>query len=102
MSMTLTAAFATRREAEMAVERLVQEYSIERTDIFLASDSDENTVGEHTAGADAEAGQAPSEGRADPPLHGPVTVSVDIEHDALATRVRSAFREFDAKSVDQD
>lgn len=102
MSMTLNGAFATRREAEMAVERLVQEYAIERTDIFIATEGDENTAGEYAAGSDVEAGQPESSTRNDAPLHGQIIVSVDIEDDVLGAQVRSAFSEFDAASVDQD
>jgi hypothetical protein len=107
MSMTLKATFATRREAEMTVERLVQEYAIERTDIFIVSDGDENTAGEQLAGSDIEAGSdsddapATSIDRDDAPLHGRINVSVDIEDEALAAQVRSAFGEFDATTVDQ-
>lgn len=102
MSMTLTATFATRREAEMAVERLVQEYAIERTDIFIVSDGGRNTAGEHAAGSDIEAAGPTSANRDDAPLHGSIDVSVDIDNDALAEQVRSAFIEFDAASVEQD
>lgn len=59
MSTSLTAKFDTRREAEMAVERLVQQYEIERTDVFIAVEGDQNTVGVEDVGSDTEAG-APS------------------------------------------
>lgn len=102
MSKTLTATFATRREAEMTIERLVQEYAIERTDIFVAADGDENTVGEQVAGSDTEGGEPTASGQEDAALAGQISVSVDIEDEALAERVRSAFTEFDAASIDED
>ena len=40
MGTTLTATFETRREAEMTVERLVQEHGLNRADIFIASSPD--------------------------------------------------------------
>ena len=99
MSTTLNATFQTRREAEMTVERLVQEHELERTDIFIAAAGDENTAGEEQAGSDTVAGEPSPEARDDAPLNGAVTVSVDIEDDAKAAKVRDAFAEFQAADV---
>lgn len=99
MATTLKASFETRREAEMAIERLVQEHGIERTDIFVAAAGDENTAGEEQAGADEKAGEPGPAARDDAPLHGAVSVSVDIEDDAKASKVREAFAEFQAADV---
>lgn len=96
---TLTASFVTRREAEMTVERLVQEHGIERADIFIAAAGDENTVGTEQAGSDEEAGDPSPDARRDSPLHGVVTVSVDIADGAIVRKVRDAFSEFDAAKV---
>jgi hypothetical protein len=38
-------------EAEMTVERLVQQFSIERTDIFIAAERSYNTAGIEEAGS---------------------------------------------------
>ncbi len=46
MSTTLTGQFETRREAEMTVERLVQEYGVNRANILIAAAGDENSAGE--------------------------------------------------------
>ncbi|WP_230772388.1 hypothetical protein [Sphingomonas sp. Leaf4] len=99
MGTTLTATFETRREAEMTVERLVQEHGIERTDVFIAAEGEENSAGEELAGSDAEAGEPSPEPRDDAPLDGAVSVSVDIEDDAKAAKVREAFAEFHADDV---
>lgn len=99
MGTTLNATFETRREAEMTVERLVQEHDVDRTDIFVAAAGDENTAGEEQAGSDTEAGEPSPQNRADAPLHGAVTVSVDIEDEAKVAKVREAFGEFQAASV---
>ncbi len=99
MGTTLTATFETRREAEMTVERLVQEHGIERTDVFIAAEGEENSAGEELAGSDAEAGEPSPEPRDDAPLDGAVSVSVDIEDDAKAVKVREAFAEFHADDV---
>jgi hypothetical protein len=99
MSTSLTAKFDTRREAEMTVERLVQQFKIERTDIFIAADGADNTAGVEEAGSDTEAGEPTPEHREDAALEGRVVVSVDIEDDSLADEVRAAFSEFDAEEV---
>lgn len=102
MATSLTATFDTRREAEMTVERLVQQFKIERTDVFIAVEGDENTAGLEEAGSDTEAGEPSPEDRDDAQLAGRVIVSVDIEDDTLANEVRSAFAEFDASEVEED
>ncbi|MFZ5779945.1 MAG: hypothetical protein ACOY4R_07025 [Pseudomonadota bacterium] len=75
--MTIVANFDTRREAEIAVERLVQEHGIERTDVFIRSTSDANTAGVRRAGADVESGHPGVEKRGEPELSGPIEISVD-------------------------
>ena len=102
MSTTLTAKFDTRREAEMTVERLVQQFAIERTDIFVAADGDDNSAGARLAGSDGEAGAPSPERRDDADLNGRVAVSVDLADDDLADEVRAAFEEFDASDVAVD
>ena len=52
MSQTLKTTFATRRDAELAVERLVQEHGVERSDIFIAPEGDANSAGEAVSGSD--------------------------------------------------
>jgi len=102
MSTTLTAKFETRREAEMTVERLVQQFEIPRTDVFIAAEGAENTAGTEEAGSDTEAGAPSPEGRDDGQYAGAVVVSVDINDATLADEVRSAFAEFDAAAVSAD
>ena len=99
MSTTLEATFETRREAEMTIERLVQEYGIERTDIFVTTEGADNSAGEAEAGSDTEAGTPSPPDRDDAALNGRISVSVDIADDARADEVRSAFVEFGAQDV---
>ncbi len=101
MGTTLNATFDTRREAEMTVERLVQEHGLDRADIFIAAAGDENTAGDEQAGSDTEAGGPSPENRDDSPLNGAVTVSVDIEDEARVAKVREAFGEFEAADVSE-
>jgi hypothetical protein len=102
MSTSLVAKFDTRREAEMTVERLVQQFKIERTDVFITTEGAENTVGVEVAGSDTEAGQPSPPARDDAELAGHVVVSVDINDDSLVDEVRLAFAEFDATGIKTD
>ena len=102
MSTTLTATFDTRRDAEMTVERLVQQFEINRADVFLTTEGADNSSGVEEAGSDTEAGAPSPTNRDDAELAGRVVVSVDIQDATLADEVRSAFAEFDAARVAQD
>jgi hypothetical protein len=99
MSTNLSAKFDTRRDAEMTVERLVQQFRIERTDILVKADGDDNTAGVEEAGSDTAAGTPTPESRDDAALEGRVVVSVKIDDESLADEVRAAFGEFDAEDV---
>lgn len=99
MAATLNGRFETRRDAEMAVERLVQEHGIERTDIFIAPVGDANTAGEHTAGSDSKAAEPSTGQRPDAALNGLIEVSVDVQDDDKVSVIRKAFSEFDAQDV---
>lgn len=101
MGTTITADFETRRDADMAVERLVQDYGVERTDVFVSAAGNDNTVGTQAAGADVESGHPNTDVHADPVLNGAITVSVDIEDDGQVDRVRAALREFDPRAIDE-
>jgi hypothetical protein len=93
MSQTLNARFSTRRDAELAVEHLVQEYGIERTDIFVSVEGSDNSAGESPAGAENEAGSPSVEARKDAPLDGAILVSVDINDDSQIVTVKAALRD---------
>ena len=55
----LEATFETRREAEMSVERLVQEFGLDRKDIMIVANGALNSAGEETSGGD-NASNSPS------------------------------------------
>lgn len=97
MSTTLKAKFDTRREAEMTVERLVQEQKIDRAKILITTDGGANSVGSETAGADADA----PDSRENAALADKIVVSVEIADDASAAKIKAAFAEFDASNVAQ-
>jgi hypothetical protein len=101
MGTTITGDFETRRAAEMAVERLVQDYGIERTDVFISAAGSENTVGTEASGADIESGHPGTQPDATPALNGLITVSVDLEDVSKVGMVRSAITEFHPREISQ-
>lgn len=100
MPRTLTGTFETRRAADIAIEHLVQEYGIDRTDIVVAPVSDANSVGSRAAGADVESGHPGTATDTTPALAGALTVTVDIEDDETEA-VTKAFADAGATSTDQ-
>jgi len=97
MSSTLTATFETRREAELVVERLVQEFKVDRKSIAVGPDGDENSVGETPSGGDLPSDGPSVEARDDAPVAGRIVVAIDPAADVDIEAVRSAFREFDGE-----
>lgn len=98
MVKTVSGNFATRRDAEMTVERLVQEQGIDRTDIFIASASTENSAGIKKEGADAKRTPLDADRDSEPALTGLIEVSVEIE-DSDIDVVCASFREFGADNI---
>ncbi len=94
--MKLTAKFDTRREAEMTVERLVQQFNIDRAKVVVTADGGENTAGIEEDGSDNKAGEPSPEARDDAELNGKVVVNVEVADDVAAGDVKEAFAEFDA------
>lgn len=86
----MRAEFATRREAEMAVEHLVQEHGLDRKAVTITTASAENSVGTEAAGADVEDGHGHEVTDAQPALGGKLVVTVEAE-DALSDKVRASF-----------
>jgi len=96
---TVTATFPTRRQADLAVEQLVQEHGIERTDIFVVPEGAENSVGSEADGADTESGHPDVDPAGDPALAGGLTVSIDLADEALMTEVRTILEEHGGQDV---
>jgi hypothetical protein len=90
MDTTLISKFATRREAELAVEHIVQEYGVPRGDVFVQPTGAANTSGEYPAGADAKAAPQPTPGGK---IAGSIEVTVDFhggDPKPIADAMRSA------------
>ncbi len=94
MGMTLVAEFETRRDAEMTVEKLVQEHRIDRTQIFVAPADAGNSAGTAKAGSDMVHGEPDPD--ATPALEGRIEVSVDLEDDSARQAVEAVFRDHGA------
>jgi hypothetical protein len=99
MTIKLKGEFNTRRDAEMTVEHLVQEYGIDRAAILVAAAGDENSAGVERAGSDDASGTPSDEPRNDAALEGKVLVIVELKNHGQAEKVRSAFAEFAADDV---
>ena len=99
MERTIVAQFESRRQAELAVERLVQEHGIPRTDVFLRARGEANSSGVKAAGADIESGHPGVEKHGSPVLAGMIEVSVDCHGDQSA-KVREALSAAGASSLD--
>ena len=99
MGSTIKATFPSRREVEIAVEHLVQDYGIERTDVFIEPASGANSAGTSPVGADVESGHpgesADAEGAA---YTGALIVSVDMNEDERDD-VERAFRDAGAIEI---
>ena len=95
MKITLVAEFETRRDAELAVEHVVQECGVARGDVFVQPTGGKNTSGERPAGADAKKAPKPEQGGK---LEGPIEVSVDFHGDD-AKPIENALKSAGAQSV---
>ncbi|BBD02825.1 hypothetical protein F4U94_22045 [Sphingobium limneticum] len=95
MSTTLTGTFDSRDQADMVVERLVQEIGIERTDIFVTASGPDNSAGNRIGGADSETVDQGE--RDDVPLAGGIMVSIDLQDDAKVEVVTATLEEFGAQ-----
>jgi hypothetical protein len=89
MPRRITGEFATRRQAELAVEHLVQEYGIDRAAIEVVAVGAANSAGTVPSGADrgaatGEPGSSATEGR--------IRVTARVE-DAMVARAEAALRE---------
>ncbi|WBH15059.1 hypothetical protein [Sphingomonas radiodurans] len=102
MTVTLSATFDTRREAEMTIERLVQQFDLDRAAIAVSAAGNENSVGEEQAGSDTRSDEPTPESRDDAPLNGAIAVSVALADADSASEVRAAFAEFHADDVEED
>lgn len=98
MAETITGDFETRREAELAVEHLVQQEGLDRASITLAPAGDRNTVGTKPDGADKSDGRAGQQARDDAPTEGAVKITVSISSEK-AGAIRQALSVAKARNI---
>lgn len=99
---TVIATFETRREADLAVEHLVQEHGVDRGDITVGPDGDDNSAGEAIGGADTVT-DFQDDDDADPALGDAIALSVEAEDDDQAEAILEVLEEFgggDARTED--
>jgi len=94
----IVASFDTRRDAETAVEHLVQEHGIDRAGIFVSAPGSANTAGTKAAGADVESGHPGVAKKGKPKLAGPIEVSVACD-DGRSAVVKSALEKAGARQL---
>jgi BioD-like phosphotransacetylase family protein len=99
MPTTLIARFATRRDAEMTIEQLVQTLGIDRTMVFVAAAEAANSAGVEPDGSDLVEGQPDPD--ANPALEGLIEVSVDLEDEDTVDAAEAVFRDHGAEEVDR-
>lgn len=92
MDSEVKGAFKDRRAAELALEHLVQEIGINRTDIFIAARGSHNTSGTERSGADAQSSLTEPRRETDPHLEGEIEMSIGCSAGEVE-QVREAVRE---------
>ncbi|MHC4053034.1 hypothetical protein [Bradyrhizobium sp. 25ACV] len=95
METTIIGEIDTRRGAELAVEHVVQECGVQRSDVFVQPACGANTVGTRTAGSDLNAAPAPDGHQK---LEGLIEVSVEFHGDPPET-IADAFKGAGSKTV---
>lgn len=100
MSDTIIGRFASRRDADLAIEHIVQEQGIERTDVFVTAAGAENSARERGDGADVESGHPGVSTHATPALEGAIEVSVDV-NDGDGEAIRSAITASGGELIDR-
>ncbi|MFC3125513.1 hypothetical protein ACFOD4_10605 [Pseudoroseomonas globiformis] len=97
MPNTITGYFETRRNAEMAVEHLVQDHGLDRKCVRAAAEGENNTSGSVVSGADAAdaaAGETPGGVRG-----GRIMVTAEVSDNQLEAALAS-FHECGATDVE--
>lgn len=96
MPQTITGYFDSRRDAEMAVEHLVQDHGLDRNRVHTLAEGAENSSGTEVSGADAAdvaAGETPEGQR-----RGRIVVRAEVDEGMLDT-ARACFEECNAVEV---
>lgn len=98
MTKTIAAEFQTRREAEMAVEHLVQEHGLDARAIVIAPVAGQNSAGTKLDGSDRENMGDKAGAPSHPMLTGKLSVSVEAD-ESSADKVLSSFATYGGKPL---
>lgn len=90
--------FDTRRGAELAVERLVQEHGIDRAAILVTARGEANSSGSKISGADVDIGDPGVETQGTPELNGAIDVSISCSPSEQPV-VESALKKAGAQQI---
>lgn len=85
MKSVIESKFRTRRDAEIAIEHLVQDEGIDRNDITILASGKENSAGSQAGGADVESRHPGVKKHGAPQLSGDIIVSVKCEEAKMET-----------------
>lgn len=99
MSKTMSADFKSRRDAETAVEHIVQEHGIDRSAVTIGPAGDDNTAGTEAARADIEDGRLKEGTEGEPALEGEIRVTVAVD-DGLTEKVVTSFETYGGRAID--
>lgn len=95
---TINATFETRREAELAIEHLVQEHGIDRDDVEVGAEGAQNSVGVEASGSDNETEF--EDGMADEAaLNGRISLSVTVDSEEIAESVQEVLEEYGGDEI---
>jgi hypothetical protein len=98
-AVTISAFFATREEADQAVEHLVQEHGIDRSDVFVQASQAEGSSGTEASGADEPIHDEERSSLA-PGLRGEIEVSADLTNEE-ASKAEAAFQTAGATRIER-
>ena len=92
MPATISADFDTRRDAEMAVEHIVQEHGFDRAMVAISPVSLDNSAGTRPSGSDLKIGETGG-ATGEPALSGRLRVTVQADASS-SEKVLASFGEF--------
>lgn len=95
---TISATFETRREAELAIEHLVQEHGIDRDDVEVGAEGDQNSAGVEASGSDNENELEHGAGD-EAALNGRISLVVNVDSEETAEAVQGVLEEYGGDEV---
>ena len=98
---SLSADFDTRRDAEMAVEHMVQEHGLDPKTISVVAISEDNSAGTRVSGSDVDTDGDKAGVTSKPALAGRLRVSVETDS-ASSDKVLASFAAYGGREAPRD